>query len=155
KLPRDGAPDKCHQTAQDCSEQKRFDHEILQEFCRLRKGWRSLILNAMPVQVSFAFSSQKGFLDDRAGCTLALSGHSQRRWQMSDANSKNVKDTGVTRRDFLGLAVAATCAAGAEKLAWAADTKEGMTYRTLGRTSEKVSMVGLGGYHIGMQKDEQ
>jgi aryl-alcohol dehydrogenase-like predicted oxidoreductase len=27
--------------------------------------------------------------------------------------------------------------------------------RTLGRTGEKVSMVGLGGYHLGMQKDEQ
>jgi aryl-alcohol dehydrogenase-like predicted oxidoreductase len=30
-----------------------------------------------------------------------------------------------------------------------------MTYRTLGRTGEKVSMVGLGGYHIGGQSDEQ
>jgi predicted aldo/keto reductase-like oxidoreductase len=27
--------------------------------------------------------------------------------------------------------------------------------RTLGRTGEKVSMIGLGGYHLGMQKDEQ
>src|SRR6476661_1108528 len=27
--------------------------------------------------------------------------------------------------------------------------------RPLGRTGEKVSMVGLGGYHLGMQKDEQ
>jgi aryl-alcohol dehydrogenase-like predicted oxidoreductase len=27
--------------------------------------------------------------------------------------------------------------------------------RTLGRTGEKVSIVGLGGYHLGMQKDEQ
>ena len=74
---------------------------------------------------------------------------------MSDDNAKNLKDGGVTRRDFLGMAVAATCAAGAEKLAWAVDTKTGMTYRTLGRTGEKVSMMGLGGYHIGNQKDEQ
>src|SRR5262249_40161554 len=28
-------------------------------------------------------------------------------------------------------------------------------YRTLGRTGEKVSIVGLGGYHIGMQSDEK
>ena len=74
---------------------------------------------------------------------------------MSDDNARNLRDGGVTRRDFLGMAVAATCAAGAEKLAWAVDTKTGMTYRTLGRTGEKVSMMGLGGYHIGNQKDEQ
>ena len=74
---------------------------------------------------------------------------------MSDDNAKNLRDGGVTRRDFLGMAVAATCAAGTEKLAWAVDTKTGMTYRTLGRTGEKVSMMGLGGYHIGNQKDEQ
>jgi len=74
---------------------------------------------------------------------------------MSEENTKSVKDGSVTRREFLGLAVAATCAAGAEKLAWAVDTKTGMTYRNLGRTGEKVSMMGLGGYHIGNQKDEQ
>ncbi len=30
-----------------------------------------------------------------------------------------------------------------------------MPYRTLGRSGEKVSLLGLGGYHIGMQSDEQ
>jgi len=30
-----------------------------------------------------------------------------------------------------------------------------MIYRTLGRTGEKVSLVGLGGAHIGKQADEQ
>ncbi len=30
-----------------------------------------------------------------------------------------------------------------------------MTYRTLGRSGEKVSMLGLGGYHIGVPPDEQ
>ena len=61
----------------------------------------------------------------------------------------------VTRREFLEIGVAAALAAGTEKLAWAADTKQDIPRRTLGRTGEKVSMVGLGGYHLGSQKDEQ
>jgi predicted aldo/keto reductase-like oxidoreductase len=65
------------------------------------------------------------------------------------------KNGGVTRREFLEMGVAATLAVGAEKIAWAADTKAEVPRRNLGRTGEKVSMVGLGGYHIGSQKDEQ
>jgi aryl-alcohol dehydrogenase-like predicted oxidoreductase len=65
------------------------------------------------------------------------------------------RDAGVTRREFLGLAVAATYAASTEKHSWAADTQGGIPYRTLGRTGEKVSMVGLGGYHLGNPKNEQ
>jgi predicted aldo/keto reductase-like oxidoreductase len=72
----------------------------------------------------------------------------------SDALIRDEK-TGVTRREFLEMGVAATLAVGAEKVAWAADTKADVPRRTLGRTGEKVSMVGLGGYHIGSQKDEQ
>ncbi len=63
--------------------------------------------------------------------------------------------SGVTRRAFLELGVAATLAAGAEKMSWAAETAGEVPRRILGRTGEKVSMVGLGGYHIGSQKDEQ
>src|SRR5271168_5572213 len=74
---------------------------------------------------------------------------------MSEENTTNGKDGGISRREFVGMAVAASVAAGAEKIAWAVDSKTGMTYRTLGRTGEKVSMMGLGGYHIGNQKDEQ
>src|SRR5256885_5299957 len=67
-------------------------------------------------------------------------------------------DSGLTRREFLEIGMAATVAAGAEKLAWAdtkPDTKGDVPRRNLGRTGEKVSIVGLGGYHVGSQKDEQ
>jgi predicted aldo/keto reductase-like oxidoreductase len=75
---------------------------------------------------------------------------------MFEDETKITKVGGISRREFVGMTVAATAAAGAEKLAWAAvDSKTGMTYRTLGRTGERVSMMGLGGYHIGNQKDEQ
>jgi predicted aldo/keto reductase-like oxidoreductase len=36
-----------------------------------------------------------------------------------------------------------------------AEVKGGMVYRTLGKTGEKVSLVGIGGAHIGKQDDEQ
>lgn len=35
------------------------------------------------------------------------------------------------------------------------ESKRGIPYRRLGRTDEKVSIVGLGGYHIGIQQDEE
>src|ERR1700710_2607365 len=65
---------------------------------------------------------------------------------------------GVTRRHFLELsaaAAAAVVAAGSGGFAWAAEMRQGIPYRVLGRTGEKVSLVGGGGSHIGMQKDEQ
>ena len=78
--------------------------------------------------------------------------HSQRQLPMEAQNPKD-----VTRREFLGMGVAAAAiAAGAETISWAAaEGKQDIPRRTLGRTGEKVSIVGLGGYHIGMQKDEQ
>jgi predicted aldo/keto reductase-like oxidoreductase len=65
------------------------------------------------------------------------------------------KTQGVTRRQFLELSAAAAVAAGSGGFAWAAEVKQGVPYRTLGRTGEKVSLVGVGGAHIGMQKDEK
>jgi aryl-alcohol dehydrogenase-like predicted oxidoreductase len=73
----------------------------------------------------------------------------------------------MQRREFLKAAAVAGVAAvatanlrteaqagstgstGSGALAWSTD----MQYRTLGRTGEKVSVIGLGGYHIGVQPD--
>jgi predicted aldo/keto reductase-like oxidoreductase len=72
-----------------------------------------------------------------------------------NGNGEEEKSGGVTRREFLEMGVAATLGVSAEKITWAADNSAGVPRRTLGRTDEKVSMVGLGGYHLGRQKDEQ
>jgi aryl-alcohol dehydrogenase-like predicted oxidoreductase len=61
--------------------------------------------------------------------------------------------TGLNRREFLKAAVATGVLASTVP-AWAAETESGMPYRRLGRTGEKISAIGLGGYHIGIPKDE-
>ena len=61
---------------------------------------------------------------------------------------------GLTRREFIKLAVATGVVVSAAPV-WAAEPpKNEMLYRTMGRTGEKVSAIGLGGYHIGVQRDE-
>lgn len=63
---------------------------------------------------------------------------------------------GLTRRAFLGAMLTTSLLAGvAGPDLWAAGSESGIPYRKLGRTRERVSLVGLGGYHIGMQSDEQ
>src|SRR6202158_2908953 len=72
-------------------------------------------------------------------------------------------DPAVSRREFLGMTAASLLMAGS--LSGAAkpdtksdtrpDTRNGIPYRTLGRTGEKVSVIGLGGYHLGNQSDPE
>jgi predicted aldo/keto reductase-like oxidoreductase len=63
---------------------------------------------------------------------------------------------GLTRREFLGAMLTTSFLAGvAGPDLWAAGSESGIPYRKLGRTGERVSLVGLGGYHIGMQSDGQ
>ena len=61
----------------------------------------------------------------------------------------------MDRRNFLKTAAATTIMTSlSKKLAHATDSATVPT-RILGHTGEKISMVGLGGYHLGMQSDEQ
>src|SRR5260370_11277476 len=69
-------------------------------------------------------------------------------------------ETPMRRRDFLKAAAVAGVAAVTPEMIGPAQAAEpvavsaaDMQYRTLGRTGEKVSAIGLGGYHIGVQHD--
>jgi len=60
----------------------------------------------------------------------------------------------MDRRKFLQTAAATTFMTSLGKK-FAHGETTAVPMRALGRTGEKVSMVGLGGYHVGMQSDEQ
>ncbi len=60
----------------------------------------------------------------------------------------------MDRREFVKLGMGVAMAGRMGERAWAGDKHAEIPRRTLGHTGEQVSMVGLGGYHIGMQKDE-
>jgi len=66
-----------------------------------------------------------------------------------------VRSSDLNRREFLKLAAATGAVGVFQPDVWAQETKGEMPYRSLGRTGEKVSALGLGGYHIGVPKDEQ
>jgi predicted aldo/keto reductase-like oxidoreductase len=60
----------------------------------------------------------------------------------------------ITRRNFVGLAVGATVVAGFSTGTQGLPSA-GMQYRTLGHTGEKVSIVGIGGYHLGAPDEDE
>ncbi len=67
------------------------------------------------------------------------------------------KQVPVRRREFLQAATAtlAWSGFGAQALAMQDDGKNGIATRTMGRTGERVPIVGLGGYHIGLPEEKE
>ena len=65
------------------------------------------------------------------------------------------QDSAFSRREFLGMTAASLLMAGGLNAAATPDRKSEIPYRTLGRTGEKVSLIGLGGYHLGKQSDPE
>ena len=61
----------------------------------------------------------------------------------------------LSRRAFLGFAGASIFLGQADQQTPPPKSRNGIPYRALGRTGEKVSLVGLGGYHLGKQADPQ
>jgi uncharacterized protein len=83
---------------------------------------------------------------------------SQSRFDTSEQSSAtdrmlSIQDSGVSRREFLGMTAASLLVAGKSNAAAKANSKNGIPLRTLGRTGETVSLIGLGGYHLGNQSD--
>jgi len=64
------------------------------------------------------------------------------------------QDAPVSRRRFLEIAASITAMCSLRSALWAAEERAGIPYKTLGSTGEKVSAIGLGGYHIGRPADE-
>jgi predicted aldo/keto reductase-like oxidoreductase len=64
-------------------------------------------------------------------------------------------DSNISRRGFLEFAAASIFLAHPDQQVPRSESGNGIPYRTLGRSGERVSLVGLGGYHLGKQADPQ
>ena len=82
--------------------------------------------------------------------------HSERNLRSSESLLNSGRDS-VGRREFLKFAsagvITGTLHAAFPAVNSSAEYKNGIPYRELGRTGEKVSLVGIGGYHLGKQED--
>src|SRR6267143_6334658 len=74
----------------------------------------------------------------------------------SASRTPDSADSSISRRGFLGFAAAPYFfIAHTDRKVPPSESRNGIPYRTLGRSREKVSLIGLGGYHLGKQLDPQ
>jgi predicted aldo/keto reductase-like oxidoreductase len=81
--------------------------------------------------------------------------HSWHSYPVPASKTSDAADSGISRRGFLGFAAASILFAHGAQQPPRSESKNGIPYRTLGRSGEKVSLIGLGGYHLGKQADPQ
>src|SRR5258708_32818143 len=67
----------------------------------------------------------------------------------NEQESESGHDSAVPRRQFLGVAAGASMLMSFPWHPRAGEVKGEVPYRTLGRTGEKVSAIGIGGFHPG------
>src|SRR5258708_28792932 len=72
-----------------------------------------------------------------------------------DPRTNDAVDGGISRRGFLGVAAASIFLAHAGQQSPRSESRNGIPYRTLGRSKEHVSLIGLGGYHLRIQSDSE
>src|SRR5438309_10165523 len=65
------------------------------------------------------------------------------------------RDSGFSGREFVGMAAASLVMAGTLNASAADESNNGIPYRILGRTGEMVSVIVLGGHHLGQQSDPE
>ena len=67
----------------------------------------------------------------------------------------SAQDPRVSRRRFLEIAASVTAMCSLRADLWQTEERNGIPYKTLGSTGEKVSAIGLGGYHIGQPPEAE
>ena len=67
----------------------------------------------------------------------------------SASRTPDTTDSRISRRGFLGFAAAHYFLAHPGRKVPQSESRNGIPYRTLGRTGEKISAIGLGGFHLG------
>jgi hypothetical protein len=70
----------------------------------------------------------------------------------SRSRTHDTADSSISRRGFLGFAAASIFLAHADQQVQQLESRNGIAYRTLGRSGERVSLIGLGGYHLGIKR---